>query len=297
MPDNTYMQPNDRTTHPTGWHEAFAALPQEAPDADAWLGVQRALPQRSRVRWPAWLAAAAALALAAVLPWQLLRTEDREAARPTPATADATARVESSTFERSTARGEPAASTPSISTVASAPVSEPVNAPRAPSGPAAEASRQLASRSAPARDTAAASARRQPKQPERQIDPEATRRIAGESDSAIDQATSDRPWPQASADLQLERLYAESAQLEALVALARDDRVATGAAATLTSAYDMQVAGIDAALREPDMDAAQRTALWQQRVDALRQLAGFESTQRMLAAQGEHYDAMLVSID
>jgi hypothetical protein len=36
--------------------------------------------------------------------------------------------------------------------------------------------------------------------------------------------------------------------------------------------------------------------LWQARVDALRQAAGFESTQRVLASQGDG-GALLVSVD
>ena len=38
-------------------------------------------------------------------------------------------------------------------------------------------------------------------------------------------------------------------------------------------------------------------AVWQDRVDALRQLAGFETTQRLLASRGERQDALLVSVD
>ena len=98
-------------------------------------------------------------------------------------------------------------------------------------------------------------------------------------------------------DAALERLYAESAQLESLLALARDDSVSTGTADTLASHYDAQVASIDAALIQPGIDDNARTRLWQERVDVLQQAATFESTRRMLAAQGERYDAMLVSID
>jgi hypothetical protein len=94
----------------------------------------------------------------------------------------------------------------------------------------------------------------------------------------------------------LDALYAESARLEALLALARDDRVASASAALLSAEFDAQVAGIDARLAQPGLDEAQRTALWQARVDALRQAAGFESTQRVLAAQG-NTGALLVSVD
>ncbi len=38
-------------------------------------------------------------------------------------------------------------------------------------------------------------------------------------------------------------------------------------------------------------------ALWEQRVDSLRALAGFESNRRWLQSQGAVYDAALVVID
>ena len=62
------------------------------------------------------------------------------------------------------------------------------------------------------------------------------------------------------------------------------------------SADRLDLAGIDAALAEPGLDAAGRESLWQARVDALQQAAGFVSTQRLLATQG-YSDALLVSVD
>ena len=91
-------------------------------------------------------------------------------------------------------------------------------------------------------------------------------------------------------------LYAESAQLEALLALARDDRVSSAGAALLGDELDAQVAAIDAALSQAGLDDGERLRLWRARVDALRQAAGFESTQRLLASQGRS-DVMLVSVD
>lgn len=91
-------------------------------------------------------------------------------------------------------------------------------------------------------------------------------------------------------------LYAESAQLEALLNLARDDRVSSAGAALLADELDAQVAAIDASLAQPGLDDGERLRLWQARVDALRQAAGFESTQRLLASQGRS-DVMLVSVD
>ncbi len=293
MPDDTNnMYSNEQPGRRQGWGDAFAALPLETPDGDAWQRLQRARNQHARKRWPAWFAAAAVLALAAVLPWQLTRTTGgTEAEAPTRSPISARAEGDIAIVQSEAAAD---------AAIASTAADEPVNAAPAASDNATPSSEPAAKPTA-APDTAVASARDAPKAAQRQTDAAGARSVAAETSPGTATDTAEprapRPWPQPATDPQLERLYAESAQLEALVALARDDRVATGAAATLTSAYDAQVAGIDASLREADMDAGQRTALWQQRVDALRQLAGFESTQRALAAQGERYDAMLVSID
>jgi hypothetical protein len=95
----------------------------------------------------------------------------------------------------------------------------------------------------------------------------------------------------------LEQLYAESAQLESLLAMARDERVSTGTAAALAGDLDRQLASIDTALMQPGLSRAQQVALWQQRVNALRSVVSFEGTRRWLAAQGERYDGALVSVD
>lgn len=92
------------------------------------------------------------------------------------------------------------------------------------------------------------------------------------------------------------RLYSESAQLEALLAVARDERAGSGSSLLLADAFDSQVAGIDAALADPALDDTRREALWQARIDLLRQATGFAGTQRLLAAQGQA-DALLASVD
>ncbi|HET7125800.1 MAG TPA: hypothetical protein VFI26_01705 [Lysobacter sp.] len=112
------------------------------------------------------------------------------------------------------------------------------------------------------------------------------------------QHRSRKPVPTADPpDSAMEPLYAESARLEALLALARDDRAASATAVALGSDFEARVAGIDAALMQPSLPAQRRLDLWRDRVSALRAYASFESTQRALAASGERYDAMLVSID
>lgn len=93
------------------------------------------------------------------------------------------------------------------------------------------------------------------------------------------------------------RLQAESARLEALLRYARDGRVASGAAAVMAAEFDAQLTAVDAALRQPALDPARRTQLWLERVEVLRAFAGFESTRRWLAANGEHYDGALVRVD
>lgn len=96
---------------------------------------------------------------------------------------------------------------------------------------------------------------------------------------------------------ELDRYYAESARLETLLAATRDERVASATGVALAGELDAELATIDAALRDPALEEAQRLALWQQRVDTLRTLVSFEGTQRWLAAQGERYDAALVRVD
>lgn len=292
MPDHTEMPLPNHAATPQGWNQAFAALPLETPAADSWQRLQAARPRPLHARrWPTWLAAVAALALAAVLPWQLTRVGgDSGAIAPAREPEAAAPSVASDRV----AAGHP---TPSDrAQVASATGDVPADAMSAPAFRVAAANKPPATR-AVARDTSRATSANVPTQPDRRVETGISRSLAATTTPQTGAAQAAGPAPDTATDPQLQRLYAESAQLEALVSMARDDRVASGAAAALTSAYDAQVASIDAALRQADSDATQRTALWQQRVDALRQLAGFESTQRVLAAQGERYDAMLVSID
>ncbi len=103
--------------------------------------------------------------------------------------------------------------------------------------------------------------------------------------------------PLASADAQLEALYAQSAQLEALLGLARDERVSSGTAALISQALDEQLARIDLALIQPGLAQNERLRLWQRRVESLRAATGFEGNQRWLAAQGSRYDTALVLVD
>src|SRR5690606_37694325 len=185
MPDATSPM------NPASWHDAFAALPAEAPPADGWQGVVTRLDaRRPRARTPLWLATAAAVLLAVAVPWQLQQ------------------------------------------------VADPV-------------------------DTT----------------------VAGTDTASV-----------APAD-PLEALYAESAQLESLLAVARDDRMASATAAALAGELDVRLATVDAALMQPALSREERISLWRERVDSLRVITSFESNRRWLAAQGAQYQAALVSID
>lgn len=116
--------------------------------------------------------------------------------------------------------------------------------------------------------------------------------------SMPEQAPEAAPEPVATVGQEsLERLYAESAQLESLLAAARDERVSSATAALLADTLEARLAAIDAALAQPDLDRKTQAALWEQRVEGLRALTGFESNRRWLVAQGTRYDAALVLVD
>ncbi len=95
----------------------------------------------------------------------------------------------------------------------------------------------------------------------------------------------------------LQRLQAQSAQLEALLAWARDDTVASGNAVAVAAQLDARVAAIDAALAEPGLSPQRQRTLWEQRVGALRSLTAFEANRRWLVSRGERYDVALVRVD
>ena len=263
MPDTGRFEP--RMPGPPGapadWHDAFAALPAETPTPDGWQRLRARLPAAAparRARWPWGVAMAASLLLAALLPWRL----------PAPSA------------------GDPGIATGAIAVSEATPTPIPAQA------------------IVPAREPAHAQPVAQPARPEaraptlvasgtRMRPSTASRPDATPSHSGSQVATTQDAAP---ADA-LDGLYARSAQLESLLALARDERVASGAAAALTETLEARVATVDAALSQPDLTTAQRTSLWDTRVDALQQLVGIEATQRLYAARGQSYDAALVTID
>lgn len=285
---------NDTNRHPapTGWHDAFAALPLETPATSRWTAIGAALDgadagarsgahdgmvddtrdRRRSTPWPrriAWAAVFAAIALPSLL-W--LRPETDSAPSRTPFATTPT----------------PVASAP---VVAVAPAAETSTA-----APASTAGSTPASQPPIRPDTA-------------RTQPHATR-IAGTPDTGTRPpapAAQAKPWPRArianahddSASMQaaFEPYYAEAARLEGVIAATRDPRVGSGPAASLAGALDAELAGIDARLAGPGLDAGQRLALWRERVDLLRASAEFESQLRLLAVEGDALDGALVRID
>lgn len=90
-------------------------------------------------------------------------------------------------------------------------------------------------------------------------------------------------------------LLAESAQLEALLAAAANSAGTSAPMVVLSAEIEDRLQGIDEQLTRASLSDSQLLPLWQQRVEALRELAGLQSTQQWLAARGEQaYDGALV---
>lgn len=223
---------------PHGWDDAFAALPPETPPVDGW--------QRLAARLPA-----SATVASRAPRWR----------RPVFAVAAATllaAVVPLLPWRTQQAPGVPAS-----------PVAQ-----RSPDPPEAAAP---ASRTTPAPAPAPALA----------VEDDAVR---GTPDAAASPAThaNTRSPPSARSRVaataratdtaSLDALYAESAQLEAVLAQLPDAGVQNAAALTLSADLHDQVAYIDAALSQPALDNDARDRLWRERVDALRRLAGVQAT-------------------
>ena len=114
-------------------------------------------------------------------------------------------------------------------------------------------------------------------------------RQAGNAPATPDAATTTEPA--------LASLHAESARLEYVLQLARDETVSSGAAAAVAGELDARLAAIDAELRQPGLARARQLDLWRERVRTLQSIVSFEGTRRWLAARGEGYDGALVQVD
>lgn len=286
MPDSQ----TPRAMPPGNWSEAFAALPDVVPPSDGWARVAQALDAPTvrntrawpRRRWPLWLAAAAALAMVTVVPFGLVDRDSSPPAQTSTQSAPPSAAVATGPVSRQPTSVRDVKEDPPVahneprqleSTVTGDIAFVPVK-PRARK-PVQIRSMTTATRSSPT--PAPQSATKESTSPA-----DTTLPTGAIADAVVD------PFLQ---------LQAESAQLEALVAFARDERVASASNAILAGDLDARIGLIDAALSQPDVADAQRTALWQERIDTLRELAGVETTQRWLAARGERYDGALVRVD
>jgi hypothetical protein len=248
---------------PRDWNEAFAALPPETPATDALPGVfaRLSVAHRSQCRRQWWIAAAAVLALAAVVPLAMNVARHPGASRSSGSLA--------------------VSPQPTVPSQKPTPVVPPMRG---------DVASDRKTRYHQTQDPLKSDSRLRGNDGEK---------IVAKADRPHrKQHRSRKPSPTTNpSDGAMEPLYAESARLEALLALARDDRAASATVVALGSDFEARVAGIDAALAQPSLTAQRRLELWRDRVSALRAYASFESTQRALAASGERYDAMLVSVD
>ncbi|GAB6195961.1 hypothetical protein [Lysobacter xanthus] len=264
MPDSSIP----RAPQPSGWGEAFAALPAESPPADAWASVARRLPtaaaRRGRLDRRAGFALAAAVAALAV---GVVLT------RPSPIDAPATRTA--TVVQRSAPRVADAPGPAKVTVDSSADT-----AARA-TGPSALAT---ATRPVPLRGAM----RPQPVMRTPRLVAERPR-LASHADDG-DRATT-------APSTALDDLRAESARLEALAALARNDRMASAPAMVLAGEAEDRVRLIDDALSQPALGEAERIDLWTRRVAALRELAGVEGTTRWLAANGESLQGAIALVD
>jgi hypothetical protein len=301
---------------PADWNAAFAALPLERAPSDAWARLSASLPgrepghasaaapradvqRRSRVR--VGLAAAASVAFALPMAWWLGTSADA----PTRSPASVVAGTASPARTSPPVRRDPgpaavpveAASRPATSAASAISADVHVERPR----PAATASRTVpgiepdaavahdgardASHAMPA--AIAATARDADADADGDADADAgagpgagSERDLGTASTASDEAA------------RLAELRRESARLEALVAYARNDSMASAPVAVMSASIDDRIRLIDSALMQPGIDDVQRSSLWSERVGALQELASLEGTQRWMAAHGTSMGAV-----
>lgn len=282
---------------PDDWSMAFAALPLEPAPRDAWARLARALPPergaacatpgmpaRRPVRRRIALAAVASVALALPVAWWLGTSTQA----PTAAAVDvASPRSTPPTSHRDATPTAPAdhAAKPPVAIAARGPTDMParratlaysahVDTPPRTRGPAGAV---LAARVSSV-DASAASVTPAALPTDVQGGVIAPRVDTGEAGVA---ATS-----------RLADLRRESARLEALVAQARDEHMASAPVAVMSASLDDRIRLIDAALMQSGIDEMQRASLWSERVGALQELASLEGTQRWMAAHGASMDAV-----
>lgn len=276
------MADASRHSPPPGWGDAFAALPLEPPTTSQWPLILSRLQARDGRATPptrnrTWLALAASLFALALVPLVWIAFEN--------VATDTTDRPGASI---STA-AQPRPRAPAAATKVSTDVKIDVSSARNVDSPTAAAL-------APPREQAPTRA-----------GSDAKRRAQIAGNVAMQKARQPQvrvasPSPHAGLDeasglqASFESLYADAAQLEQFLSIARDTRVASGPVASLAGALDADLAIVDARLAEPDIDVDQRLALWQKRVALLRESAIFESQLRLLAVDGRRLDGAVAEV-
>ena len=270
MPDAD--RPRDHTDARADWSAAFAALPQAAPPRDGWPRLATQLPRQagsthsrfvSRAKWPVWLATAASLALAAAVPLALMDAVPDSTPSPS----------------------EPLPATESVARMATPP--SPAAVEEAEAAPAIAAVELDTAGSEP-----------QPQARVASVEPTPAPSLADRT--PVSSPVKDQVDPDTVADtrpqLRLAEVQQESARLEALLAMAHDDRVGSGTGAMLAAQLQSRLSQIDSVLASDAIDDDERLALWDARVDTLRDLTGLETTERWFAAEGRAYDTALVQV-
>lgn len=102
--------------------------------------------------------------------------------------------------------------------------------------------------------------------------------------------------PAAVQDADLDAVLRESAQLEAWIAWHGTRTSESGATASLELDLRDRIAAIDAVLARPTLDPAAQWPLLQERLVRLRELAGVQNTQQLLAASGSDARAVPVAV-
>ncbi len=273
MPDADRFPPDLPGTAPADWSAAFAALPPVTPPHGGWDRITARLPApRARAKWPLWLATAASLALVAGLPLTMRQSPD--GSDPTPASSAA---LPPEVAQRDDV---PATTAAAVSRVAEAEAGTAIAPGNAP-GP-----------EVPGTSTPLASRVDRPDAPARLARAGRNRDDAGAPLSASQVSTLMPPAAgNPLADVQL-----ESARLEALLAMADDERVGSGTGAMLATQMQSRLAGIDSELASGGLDDDARLSLWDARVQTLRELASLEATERWFAAEGREFDTALVQV-
>ena len=285
-PDNGYVP----DSAPQDWSEAFAALPLETPTRDGWPRIVHTLDagkrrghRAHRERRTTWLIGLASAAVLVVAAWSPLSHWLQ--GTPTDTTSQAVA-MNAAPGPRSLVTPVPVPSNAAPETVRTVAID------------AAEKRALALSAGRNSKATVTARARGVRTHAARKTATQlAAQAVQPPSQTATVPIATDRLATTVPATDAVQSLQAQSARLEALVAIARDERVGNASSELLSAELDAGIAAVDAALSHDDPDDTRRQQLWQQRVDLLQQLAGVESTARWLAAQGMSNETALVSVD